>query len=38
MLKEEWPEVVRIYEKLRKDENLSPLDMDWINELSKETG
>jgi len=37
-LKEEWPEVIRIYEKLRRGETLSPLDMEWIEELSKETG
>ena len=37
-LKEEWPEVVRIYEKLHRGEILNTLDMDWIDELSKETG
>ena len=37
-LKEEWPEIVRIYDKLRRGETLNTLDMDWIDELSKETG
>jgi len=37
-LKEEWPEIVRIYDKLCRGETLSPLDIDWIDELSKETG
>jgi len=38
MLKEGWFEIVRIYDKLRREETLSPLDMDWIEEISKETG
>jgi len=37
-LKEEWPEIVRIYDKLRRGETLNTLDMEWIDELSKETG
>jgi len=37
-LKREWPEVFRIYEKLNRGETLNTLDIDWIDELSKETG
>ena len=37
-LKEEWPEIIRIYDKLRRGETLNTLDMEWIDELSKELG
>jgi len=37
-LKREWPEIFRIYEKLRRGETLNTLDMEWIEEISKETG
>jgi len=37
-LKREWPEIFEIYEKLRKGETLNTFDMEWIDELSKETG
>jgi len=36
--KREWPEIFRIYEKLQRSETLNTLDMEWIDELSKETG
>jgi len=37
-LKREWPEIFRIYEKLNKGETLNTLDMEWIEEISKESG
>ena len=37
-LEREGPEIFRIYEKLNKGETLNTLDMEWIDELSKETG
>ena len=37
-LKREWPEIFRIYEKLHRGETLNTLDMEWIDELSKEIG
>jgi len=37
-LKREWPEIFRIYEKLNRGETLNTLNMEWIDELSKEIG
>ena len=34
----DWPEIVSIHDKLVKGESLNTLDIDWINELSKEIG
>jgi len=34
----DWPEVIEIHKKLQKGEKLDTQDLQWIEEISKESG